>query len=68
MLDGLDETDPELRDHSVLPWLVDLCRQYPKCHYLVSSRPVGYPPGILKALEFVECDLLEFDEPGRLFQ
>jgi NACHT domain len=63
MLDGLDETDPELRDHYVLPWLINLCQQYPKCRYLVSSRPVGYLPGVLKSLEFVECDLLDFGEP-----
>jgi hypothetical protein len=63
MLDGLDETEPELRDRYVLPWLLGLCRQYPNCRYLVSSRPVGYPPGTLESLEFVECDLLDFGAP-----
>lgn len=63
MLDGLDETEPELRDRHVIPWLQGLCRQYPKCHYLVSSRPVGYPPGALRKLKFTECDLLDFTEP-----
>src|SRR5208337_2850366 len=43
MLDGLDETEPDLRDRHVLPWLQELCRRYPTCRYLVSSRPVGYP-------------------------
>jgi hypothetical protein len=62
ILDGLDETEPELRDRHVLPWLKELCREYPDCHYLVSSRPVGYPPNALRDLNFVECDLLDFDE------
>ncbi len=63
MLDGLDETEPELRDRYVLPWLRELCEQYPNCRYLVSSRPVGYPVGSLRRLKFTECDLLDFSEP-----
>lgn len=62
MLDGLDETEPELRDVYVLPWLQNLCRLFPKCGYLVSSRPVGYPVGTLGKLGFVECDLLDFND------
>jgi predicted NACHT family NTPase len=42
MLDGLDETEPELLEDHILPWLEDLVTDYPRCHYLVSSRPVGY--------------------------
>jgi hypothetical protein len=61
LLDGLDETEPELRDERLIPWLSELIRDYPNCHYLVSSRPVGYPPGLLRSLEFAECDLLDFD-------
>lgn len=60
MLDGLDETEPELRDGCILPWLQELCQKYPDCRYLVSSRPVGYPVGALRELKFVECDLLDF--------
>ena len=62
MVDGLDETEPHLRDKHVLPWLQDLCQTYPACRYIVSSRPVGYPPGALRPLRFVECDLLDFRE------
>ena len=62
MLDGLDETEPEIRDDYILPWLLKLCQKYPNCQYLVSSRPVGYPPGTLRQLEFAECDLLDFNE------
>lgn len=77
MVDGLDETEPELRDRYVLPWLAELCNDYPDCAYVVSSRPAGYPPGTLRRdepdtprdlephtswdLEFVECDLCDFD-------
>ena len=63
MLDGLDEVEPTLRDTYLLPWLVDLCRKYDKCNFLISSRPVGYPPGTLRTLEFAECMLLDFQEP-----
>ncbi|MDQ1350750.1 MAG: hypothetical protein QG657_1052, partial [Acidobacteriota bacterium] len=63
MLDGLDETDPGLRDKYILPWLHELCQTYPKCHFLVSSRPQGYPPGTLLKLGFIESDLLDFAGP-----
>ncbi len=63
MLDGLDETEPNIRDTHILPWLADLCKKYPKCLYLVSSRPVGYPPGALRKLKFAESDLRDFREP-----
>jgi NACHT domain len=61
MLDGLDETEPDLLKQYLLPWLFELLKKYPKCHYLISSRPVGYPPGLLHTSKFVECDLLDFD-------
>ncbi|MFN8634032.1 MAG: NACHT domain-containing protein [Chloroflexota bacterium] len=61
MLDGLDEVDPQLRDDRVIPWLAGLAARYPACRLLVSSRPVGYPPGTLAALGVAECDLLDFD-------
>lgn len=61
ILDGLDETEPELRDKFLFPWLFRLLKQYPKCHYLISSRPVGYPPGLLRIGKFAECDLLDFN-------
>ena len=61
LLDGLDETEPELRDQRLIPWLSELIRDFPECHYLVSSRLVGYPPGLLRSPKFAECDLLDFD-------
>ncbi len=62
MLDGLDETEPTLRDKSLIPWLQGLCKKYPYCRYLISSRPVGYPAGMLRLLEFAECELLAFNK------
>jgi len=62
LLDGLDETEPELCDNYILPWLVKMCAEYPNCAYLVSSRPVGYPPGALQPFKFKECDLMDFGE------
>jgi hypothetical protein len=60
MLDGLDETEPDLRDQCVLPWLLNLCRDYPGCRFLVSSRPGSYPPRALSERQFAEFDLLDF--------
>jgi hypothetical protein len=62
MLDGLDETEPELCDEFLLPWLAELCTEYQKCSYLISSRPAGYPPGALHDFDFKECDLQNFSE------
>lgn len=62
MLDGLDEIEPNLRDQCVLPWLIALHRRYPKLACIISSRPVGYVAGTLRALEFGECELLDFEE------
>ncbi|MCP4460064.1 MAG: NACHT domain-containing protein, partial [Cytophagales bacterium] len=61
MLDGLDETEPDMRDKFVIPWFYDLFQKYPDCHYLISSRPAGYPFGMLLPLQFTECDLLDFN-------
>lgn len=63
MVDGLDETEPDLRDHYLLPWLEELCTQYTDCAYVVSSRPAGYSPRRLRKLKFVECDLTDFNRP-----
>lgn len=62
MLDGLDETEPEMRDDYVFPWLEQLIDDYPQCAFLVSSRPTGYPTGALRKRKFAECDLLDFDD------
>ncbi|MGO9274664.1 MAG: NACHT domain-containing protein [Terriglobia bacterium] len=62
MVDGLDEVEPELRDTELLPWFLEVCREYPECRYLVSSRPEAYPDGTLRKNKFVECDLLDFNE------
>ena len=63
MLDGLDETEPSLRDRYLLPWLARLIQHYPEGRILVSSRPSGYPAGALERLGFDECDLLDFGRP-----
>ncbi len=62
MLDGLDEVSPGDRDRYLLPWLLELRERYPKCRFVVSSRPVGYPAGTLRRLKFVESDLLDFGD------
>jgi hypothetical protein len=63
MLDGLDEVDPQVRDGKLVPWFTELCQRYPKCSFIVSSRPVGYPTGLLRKAGFSESELLDFGEP-----
>jgi len=62
MLDGLDETEPELRDKYLLPWLLDLMAKGPDCRFLIASRPVGYTDDILCNYDFLQCHLLDFDD------
>jgi len=62
MLDGLDEVNPELRDQQLIPWLQQLIKNYPQCHYLISTRPVGYPQGVLEKLDFTIMELESFEE------
>lgn len=62
ILDGLDETTIENRDQFVLPWLKNLVLRYPKNHYIVTSRPMGYPRGWLNNIDFKECRLQDFGE------
>ena len=62
MLDGLDETEPDIVKKSILPWLAEIMNEYPACGYVISSRPVGYPPGSLSKLKFVECNLKDFSD------
>jgi hypothetical protein len=62
MLDGLDEVEPRDRDRRVIPWLMGLVKDYPDCGYVVSSRPVGYPVGMLRKEGFTECDLMDFEK------
>jgi energy-coupling factor transporter ATP-binding protein EcfA2 len=66
MLDGLDEADPTVRDTRIVPWFRAICERYPLCSYVVSSRPVGYPAGLLRKLSFSECELLDFTEAQTL--
>ncbi len=66
MLDGLDEADPTIRDAQIVPWFRAICERYPLCSYIVSSRPVGYPSGLLRKLSFSECELLDFTEAPTL--
>ncbi len=61
MIDGLDETDTERRDRYVLPWLAKLLEDYPCCHYVITSRPTGYPAWTLTKQGFTESDLLDFN-------
>jgi energy-coupling factor transporter ATP-binding protein EcfA2 len=62
MLDGLDEVEPFVRDRRIVPWFTNICEQYPNCSFIVSSRPVGYPAGLLTRLLFCESQLLDFTE------
>jgi len=63
MLDGLDEVDIQVRDDLIIPWIRNICQEFPTCRYLISSRPVGYRQESLSDLKFAECRILDFDKP-----
>ncbi len=63
MIDGLDEIDPTLREQQLVPWLRQLCEDYPDCRFLLSSRPPGYSRGSFEGLGFHESELQDFDDP-----
>src|SRR6266536_4963472 len=60
MLDGLDGVEPSIRDQQVVPWFTRICNRYPKCSFILCSRPVGYPAGLLRELSFSEAELFDF--------
>lgn len=59
LLDGLDEVVTSKRE-TVLEWLSDLIEMFPKCRYVVTSRPAGYQSSWFKRLGFGEATLCEF--------
>ena len=62
LLDGLDEVPKDRREEAEST-LRDLSARWPRTPLVVTSRPIGYRrPGS----EFVELDLLDFDQGQRL--
>jgi hypothetical protein len=43
LLDGLDETEPSVRDGVLLPWLARLLNAHPTWRTVITSRPAGFP-------------------------
>ena len=61
MVDGLDEVEPTALERKVLPWISALIKSYPRCKYVLSSRPVSYKSDKIGAHRFAICELRDFD-------
>lgn len=56
LVDGLDEVEDKRRAE-VKDWLKSLTENFPKCRYIVSTRPHAAAEGWLDAEEFVEVEM-----------
>jgi NACHT domain/NACHT N-terminal Helical domain 1 len=61
MVDGLDEVEPTALEGKVLPWISALIKKYPRCRYVLSSRPVAYKSDKVGTHKFAICELCDFD-------
>ncbi len=57
LVDGIDEV-PEGRRESVYEWIEGLMEQFPKAHFVVTSRPYAVAEGKLRRKELVNATLL----------
>ncbi|MES4902957.1 MULTISPECIES: NACHT domain-containing protein [unclassified Streptomyces] len=53
LIDGIDEVPQQQRDRT-REWLRELLAAYPRCGYVVTTRPSAVPEGWLTSLEFRE--------------
>lgn len=60
LIDGLDEIVADKRDN-LMGWISDFIELFPKCRYIISSRPAGYQSHAFQKLRFNEVTLCEFN-------
>ncbi|GAI19133.1 unnamed protein product, partial [marine sediment metagenome] len=60
LVDGLDEVVAEKHD-KIVQWISDLVELYPRCRFVVSSRPAGYQADVFQKLRFNEATLCDFN-------
>jgi hypothetical protein len=61
MIDGLDEAEPTALEREILPWISAIIKRYPRCRYVLSSRPVGYKGDKIGPHKFAVFELCDFD-------
>ena len=54
LLDGLDEVADMQKRRIVSSWVDNQIRNYPKCHFLLTARPMGYRDAPLQRADVVE--------------
>ncbi len=60
LIDGLDEVVVDKRDN-LIRWISDFIELFPRCRYIISSRPAGYQSHAFQKLRFNEVTLCEFN-------
>src|SRR5262249_12668075 len=68
MLDGLDEVaDPKGRQ-TVSAWADQQIKKYPRCRFVITSRPRGYEDAPLERANVVEVQLFNADQITRFIK
>jgi Leucine-rich repeat (LRR) protein len=62
IFDGLDELS-DINRSRALTWIEGLVSDYPKCDFIVTSRPEGYDPSWFVARKFSRIQLRKMDLP-----
>lgn len=68
LLDGLDEVaEPDLR-RRISDWVDDQLRSYPRCRFVVTSRPQGYQDAPLERAHVLEVENFDAEQVRRFIE
>jgi energy-coupling factor transporter ATP-binding protein EcfA2 len=65
LLDGLDEVADKLRRKKIVEWVDRQVERYPRCRFLVTSRPHGYMTNPLRTASAIEVQPFTWEQVQR---
>jgi hypothetical protein len=65
LLDGLDEVADERRRNKIVEWVDRQVERYPRCRFLVTSRPHGYKTNPLRTASAIEVQPFTWEQVQR---
>ncbi len=68
LLDGLDEVAEKSKREAVSQWVDRQIKNYPRCHFIVSSRPHGYQEAPLQNANVIKVQNFNFEQVKRFVQ